>query len=282
MIELWPLLAIALLPLAAGLIWSRHGAEWSIRTALSATLMCALCYSLTFFWQEIWLVIPKALTPGLEPILYHNDHAWRGDNRIAELLQGTGAVATLVSGVVFLFALVHARNASPTRALFLFWMAFQGFFQSLSQVVIGALVPGNDVGRAFAYLNVGSVARFVILAAAILALWGVGRTLARLYPLAVSPRGEGSSGLALSIVIPALLAVVLIIPFRIPREMIEVVLAPLVANAIGAGWVMAGAIAARPSEPKHAGSKPLLIAPALALCLLLAFFQLVLRPGIAF
>jgi hypothetical protein len=43
---------------------------------MASLLLCALAFNLTFFWQELWLVIPKALTPGPHPVLYHNDHGW--------------------------------------------------------------------------------------------------------------------------------------------------------------------------------------------------------------
>ena len=103
---LWLVLAIGALPLAIGL-WRlpRGGAAPIDGRALAAgTILCALAFNLTFFWQELWLVIPKAMTPGLHPILYHNDHDWTGTAPIVELLQGSGAIATLLSGLAFLIA----------------------------------------------------------------------------------------------------------------------------------------------------------------------------------
>ena len=37
----------------------------------------------------------KAMTPGLHPVLYHNDHEWTGPSPCVELLQGVGAIATI-------------------------------------------------------------------------------------------------------------------------------------------------------------------------------------------
>jgi len=281
-IQLWPLLVIGLAPLAAGFFLKRDSADFGVRTALGSTLLCALSFALTFFWQELWLVIPKALTPGLDPILYHNDHDWSGVDPIAELLQGSGAIATLTSGLACLFILMRARNASATWALFLFWMAFQGLFQALTQLAIGALLAGNDVGRALAYLGVGGAAKAALFVCAVGSMWVFGRALARIYPLASAPSAERSRGFALVILVPALLAVGLIIPFRIPREMVEVVLIPLIVNVVGAAWVIAGAVGAYPSDKAAATREPHLIGPAIAVCLLLAFFQLVLRAGVAF
>lgn len=78
-----------------------------------SVLLCALAFNITFLWQELWPVIPKALTPGLHPILYHNHHSWTGHAPVEELLQGTGAVATLASGVLAAFGLTVAQRASP-------------------------------------------------------------------------------------------------------------------------------------------------------------------------
>jgi hypothetical protein len=281
MVQLWPLLVIGIAPLATMVFLKRGGGEWSLRTALVSALLCALCFCLTFLWQEIWLVIPKALTPDLHPTLYHNDHAWSGDNPIAELLQGSGAIATLASGLAFLIVSMGAERASPTWRLFFFWMAFQGLFQALTQLVIGTLLAGNDVGRALAYLGVGGVAKAVLFACAVLAMYGAGRALARVYPIGVAG-AERSREFAAVVFIPALLSVALIVPFRMPREAIEVVLIPLIVNGLGAAWLIAGAVATRGQGGAECGLAPKWTGPALSLCVLLAFFQLVLRPGISF
>jgi hypothetical protein len=282
MIQLWPLLVIGIAPLATAAFLKRGGGECSARTALVSTLLCALCFCLTFLWQEIWLVIPKALTPDLHPTLYHNDHSWSGDNPIAELLQGSGAIATLASGLAFLIVLIRTERASPTWRLFFFWMAFQGLFQALTQLVIGTLLTGNDVGRALAHLGVGGGAKAVLFACAVLAMYCAGKALARIYPLASVAGAERSLGFAAVVFIPALLSVALIIPFRIPREAIEVVLIPLIVNGLGAAWLIAGAISTRAQGGTDPSALPKYIGPALTLCALLAFFQLLLRPGISF
>ncbi len=242
-------------------------------------LLCALAFNLTFFWQELWLVLPKALTPGLHPILYHNNHAWTGEAPIAELLPGSGALATLVSGLAFRFALSAARRASATWRLFFFWMAFQGLYQCLLQFAIGALLPGNDVGRALGYLGVGMAGKMVLLALAVTALAFVGGWLARAYP---DGTGEGRRRFGYTVLLAALLSVALIIPFRIPRNIVEVALIPLVVNLVGIGWLVLGAAFVRPNDNRPDRIKPAVAGPALALGATLLLFQWVLRPGIAF
>lgn len=61
----------------------------SLPLILNSAVVYALSYNLIFFIQELFLVVPKALTSGLRPTLFHNNHTWSGDNPVAALLQGT-------------------------------------------------------------------------------------------------------------------------------------------------------------------------------------------------
>jgi len=157
------LLAVVFLigPLLFGVAGVRHAARgpgqdgaprtWEGRLVLRSALLYTLAFNLTFFLQELFLVLPKALTPGLKPTLFHNNHTWQGDSPWVGLLQGSGALAIFVSGV--LCALLVRRCAARSRSLrlFLTWMAYCGLFQSLPQVMIGSVNPLNDVGMALQY-----------------------------------------------------------------------------------------------------------------------------------
>jgi hypothetical protein len=123
------------------------------RQTIGSALLYTLAFNLTFFIRELFLVVPKALTPGLRPTLYHNNHLWLGENPLAHLLQGTGALAIFISAIVCTLLLRGDRIHSTTVRLFLLWMAFSGFFQALPQVVIGAFVDNNHVGMALNYLR---------------------------------------------------------------------------------------------------------------------------------
>ena len=125
------------------------------RPVAHSMLAYVLAFNLTFFLQELFLVLPKALVPGLQPTLYHNNHNWEGDAAIADLFQGTGALAILVSGLIF--AVIASRRSKPS--FFILWMAFHGLFQSLPQFVVGAITAANDVGQAYDYLGLGPVGR---------------------------------------------------------------------------------------------------------------------------
>jgi hypothetical protein len=266
-----------LLPLLAGFArLRRSGASASPWPRPGAVLLCTLAFNLTFFWQELWLVIPKALTPGLSPILYHNDHDWTGSSPVAPLLQGTGALATLCSGLGSLALLRGWRNGSTGARLFLWWLAFQGLFQSLTQFAIGSLLPGNDVGRALAWLGAGAAAKIAVCGASVVAMAGAGIGLASRAPAGT----DGTRASALALLATAAGCVVLSVPFREPRDLVEVAMIPAIVNLVGIGWVVFGATLAR--GPAAGRDAPGVAWPLLGLVMLLAVFQLVLRPGIRF
>ncbi|WP_077148556.1 hypothetical protein [Sphingopyxis sp. KK2] len=276
MILLWLVAGLGLLPLLVGTARLKRGkAPVDSRGLAASTLLCALAFSLTFLVQELGLVIPKALVPGLDPILYHNDHDWSGDAPVAELLQGGGAVATLLSGLVFLWLAGRVSPERPTWRLFAFWMAFQGLFQSLSQWAIGCWLSGNDVGRMLTYLGAGPAAKGPLFVSAVIAMIAAGIQLARRYPIP----GKGRIAIAQLAAVLAI-AVVLIVPFRVPREPVEVVLIPLVVHLIGLGWLAVGLNFRR--DTPFPSTAPSIAGPLAALAALLALFQLVLRPGISF
>jgi hypothetical protein len=88
--------------------------------------------------------------------------------------------------------------------------------------------------------------------------------------------------------LPALAAILLVIPFRVPRNWVEVAAVPVVVTVIGIAWMQAGAWAVRDVKASGAsglqsalGSKSIAYALG-ALLMLLLVFQLVLRPGVRF
>lgn len=258
------------------------------RPTAASTLLYVLAFNLTFFVQELFLVLPKALTPGLRPTLYHNNHSWEGTNPLASLFQGTGALATLSLGLLCLWLLRRPRQRSDGARLFLFWMAYCGCFMALPQVVIGALSQGSDVGMAMEYLQLGQAARS---AAGVLALGLMPLVALQLRrpaleladaPARIAGPGARTRWVFRMVTLPALLGTALVVPFRVPRELLEVLLVPLLAVVPGIPWIQAGAWRLRDARPNAAGAVP---SPAYLLAAaagLLLFFQLVLRPGIHF
>ncbi len=261
---------------------------WDWRLTAASALLHVLAFNLTFFLQELFLVLPKAFTPGLSPTLFHNNHTWDGDHPLAHLFQGTGAAAVVLSGVVCAVLLRRGAGGTTTRRLFLIWMAFNGFFQALPQVVIGALSPRSDVGMAMTWLGFGTGVKTGAAIAALIVIplvaWRLMRPVLELAPdPAHIAGGWARTRFVFQVVtLPALIALPLIIPFRVPREMVEVVVLPVLVTVPGVVWMQAGAWRMRrvaTGSPRASVSVGYLL---VAMLLLLAVFHLVLRPGIRF
>jgi hypothetical protein len=262
--------------------------RWDWRLSAQSAILYAFAFNLVFFIQELFLVLPKALVPGLRPTLYHNNHHWQGDDPLAALFQGTGALAILLTGLLFALLLSRRATRSTALRLFLIWMAYQGLFQSLPQLVVGAFSPASDVGMAMDYLGMSAAARTVAALAALAAMPAAGLWLTR--PLlglaasdaAIAGAGRRTSFVFLIAVLPALIAIPAIVLFRLPRELAEVIVPPIAVTILGLAWIQANAWRAADVRPGgFSAARPIL--PLLgALLILLLFFQLVLRPGIPF
>jgi hypothetical protein len=262
-------------------------ARWNARQTVSSALLYTLAFNLTFFIQELFLVLPKALTPGLRPTLFHNNHTWEGGNPLAELFQGTGALATLISGSVCLLLLRFRSWRSPTARLFLVWMAFSGVFMALPQVVIGAVSPRSDLGRAMAFLHLTASDRTAAAAAALILMPLAGWRLTREFLATAAERAQLASArnrmrfIFEVATLPALIAIPVIVLYRIPRELLEVVGVPVVVSLVGIVWVQAGGWRDGAVRPR-ATARESIVYPLAAVLVLLLVFQLVLRRGIPF
>ena len=292
------LLTVVVAPLlwgAWGLLRTRSAAiaaparsPWNWRATLHSSLLYAFSFGLIFFIQELFLVVPKALTPGLRPTLFHNNHHWDGDNPLAHLFQGTGALAIVL---VALACVAWLKLRPPRRMgwrLFAIWMAFHGFFQSLPQVVVGSVLPQNDVGMAFDYLQLSPAIKLSLglLALPLIAGLAIGfaRPLLALAPGSadIATPARRSAFVFRIATLPALLALPLIIAMRVPGSLDQVAIVPVAEFVIGVFWLQAAAWSS-------AGARSAGLAPVRSLWPVvwmvvaqLLIFQVVLRPGVAF
>lgn len=264
--------------------------RWDWKLTVISALLYVLAFNLTFFIQELFLVLPKAFTPGLRPTLFHNNHGWEGVNPLASLFQGTGALATLASGAACALLLRRGSGQSTAIRLFLFWMGYSGLFMALPQVVVGAISDQSDLGTFMGYFGLGTSSKTVLALIALalipFAAGWLGSLLLGQEPAAAqlaTVRGRKQYLFRITS-LPALLALPVIALFRIPREWIEVLMVPIVVSFVGLAWIQAGAWRAKPAAKRaanHAASTGISIAWPLGtvVCLLLVF-QLLLRPGI--
>ena len=265
-----------------------HATRWSWRLTILSALLYVLAFNLTFFIQELFLVLPKAFTPGLRPTLFHNDHHWEGQNALASLFQGTGALATFLIGSTCALLLRRGAGKSAGMRLFLFWMAYSGIFMALPQVAIGAISDQSDLGMAMMYFGLGPAARTAAALIALAAIPPIAIRLGRLLLAQIGGADHAASARSRNLFVfqaatlPALLALPLIVLFRIPREWIEVLLVPVVVTVIGLTWMQASAWRAGGNVSNGAPAAGSLAWPLTAVVCLLLIFQIVLRPGIHF
>lgn len=268
-------------PPAASLAW-----DWTL--VVASMLLYALCFSLIFFVQELFLVLPKAFTPGLRPTLFHNNHNWDGDHPLAKLFQGTGALATLIVAAACAYWLRRCPPRSALWRLFAIWMVFHGCYQALPQFVVGAIFPGNDVGMAMEYLQWSAPTKTVAALLAMAAIvWIAVRLLRPLLTLAAQPERIASAGRRSAFVfqvatLPGLLALPLIIAMRVPGSLDQVAIVPVAEYVIGLWWMQAAAWFAIPARAGETTAVRSVAIPLLALIALTLVFHLLLRPGIAF
>jgi len=243
-------------------------------------VLYALAFNLTFIVQELFLVIPKALTPGLKPILFHNNHDWSGHHPFERLFQGTGALATVIMASGFALWLAARPPRSAAARLFLAWMVFHGFLGALPQVLVGALLARNDVGMAMDFFGMTDLQK---ASAAILALGAIGAVCLWLTPrFARFTGGAPSSAILQTVTAPAALGVLLIMPSRVPGGLDQVVIVPVAVALIGVAWIQGSAWLADYRDPTVSDGPLRLAIPVVAALVQVLIFQLLLRPGIRF
>ena len=153
--------------------------------------------------------------------------------------------------------------------------------------MVGALVPQNDVGMALRYLGLGPAARTAAALAALVLMPAAAWHLTRDFLALATASGQTASARARTafifqvVTLPALAGIALIVPYRVPREAIEVLAVPAVVSLLGTIWIQACAWRCTAASP-HAGARESLRWPLAAAVALLLVFQLILRRGIAF
>ena len=273
---------------------SSPSAVWPL--IVNSAMAYALAFNLIFFIQELFLVLPKAMTPGLRPTLFHNNHTWSGDNPIAALWQGTGVLAIIVTGLICLAILPALERRSAVIRLLVIWLAYHGLIMGLAQIPVGALSSGSDVGMAMNYLGWGEATRAALAIVALISIPLIAVRLTRcLLQLAPTLNEIRAAGPRQRFILKAatgaaLLGTMLIIPFRVPRELVEVIGPPIVVAIVGISWIHAvgthHALAVDAfTRYERAPSRPVSDLAwwlVIALAALFALFHLVFARGVRF
>ena len=257
-----------------------------VRLIANSAVLYALSYNVIYFIQELFLCLGKQRI-GLTSYLYHNNHNWEGSDPRDQLMQGTGALAIFVLGVILLYVFLHIRSNRSWWTLFILWLTFHALIQSLPQVATAPLDPGSDTGQAFVYLNMPAAVNITLAALGILAIVWLSYLFSK-YFLALGREGQTFDHpfkrfktVWQVAVLPAILGTILLFPYRIPPvdryTMTYMLLLVSIPSVFAFAWVG--------KAPKAVGSgayDKVLVIPIVLSILVLLFFHIVLRPGVVF
>lgn len=261
-----------------------EGKSWVL--ILNSSLLYALSFNIIFFFQELALALGKRWL-GLKAYLYHNNHNWEGEHPMQALAQGYGAITIFILGVVFYFASLNLNKSSSSWRLFILWLSFQGFSQSIPQFISASTEKSTDTGQAFTYLGLpDEVGLLMAVTGIILSLW-LGYRFCQMF-LSLSDdtdviKNSEARGIYIRNIVlwPAIIGAVLTIPFRVmPWSRAA---SPFMLALISIPMILASARRMRLTTViETSASKKILIAPVVALVVLLLVFQLVLAKGVPF
>jgi len=254
---------------------------------LNSAVLYAIAYNVIFFFQELFLVVGKKAL-GLQSTLYHNNHNWSGQDPMASLMQGSGALAIFIIGLICWAWFQRIRNSRNEWKLLILWLAFHGLIQSIPQVMIAVFDPNTDVGQALvSYLGLNQtvlvgLAILSILAMIVLCIW-FSRPLLEIAPDSVDLSNPKMKLHYIRFIVVGAAAVgcVFIIPFRIPP--ITQLISPFILLVFSIPWIWS--VAPRVENVKTIGNivnNKICWKPIIFLVFLLLIFRIILAPGIEF
>lgn len=267
--------------------YSRPQERVNIATPINSAVMYALAFNVIFFLQELFLVIGKK-SLGLEAYMSHNDHNWSGDHPMATLMQGSGALAIFIIGLLCLGIFQVLRKSQGIWKLLFLWLAFQGLIQSIPQVAVAYFDPNTDVGQALVgYLQLGQPTLMIltflsILSTALLSIW-FSTPLLEFAPVSFNFDNPRAKFKYLGFIAfgAGLLGSLLVVPFRIPP--LTQAITPFIVFAFSVPWVWASGTLNKQANPRsNRINDQIYWGPIALLVLLFIFFRLVLAPGINF
>jgi hypothetical protein len=254
---------------------------------INSAVLYALAFNLIFFLQELFLVLGKKAL-GLKAFLYHNDHNWVGEHPLTLLMQGSGALAIFLIGLLCLVIFRFIPYSKGIWKLFVLWLAFHGLIQSIPQVIVAYFDPGTDVGEALVgYLNLSQPFLIILAIASSTATAMICIRFSRLLLEFASHHVDLNNPKAKFKYIrfialgAAIVGSTLVVPFRIPP--IGQAISPFILLAISIPWIWSAAAMSKPSIcTSNRINEKIYWSPILFLVLLLIFFRLILAPGVEF
>jgi len=256
-------------------------------TMINSAVLYALAFNLIFFLQELFLVLGKKAL-GLKAFLYHNNHNWVGEHPMTLLMQGSGALAIFLIGLLCLVIFQFILYSKSIWKLFVLWLAFHGLIQSIPQVMVAYFDPGTDVGEALVgYLNLSQPSLIILAitsmtATAIISIW-FSRQLLEFVSNDVDLNNPKVKFKYIRFIAvgAAIMGSILIVPFRIPP--LGQAITPFIVLVFSIPWIWSAAAMSKPIiRTSNRINEKIYWSPIVLLVLILIFFRLVLAPGLEF
>ena len=254
---------------------------------INSAVLYTLAFNLIFFVQELFLVLGKKYL-GLTAYLYHNNHIWDGSHPMERLMQGSGALAIFVFGLICLLIFLALRRSASIWKVLLLWLAFNGLIQSVPQVMVAFFDKNTDVGQALVgYLDLSGITLSFLAVSSIILTILVSVFFCRFFlelaptETAVAHPKARTNFLTYAAAAAALLGCFLIVPFRVPPA--TQMIAPFLLWLFSIPWLWATAHHTKNIEavPNEINEK-IRWEPIVLLILLLAIFRILLAQGIKF
>ena len=266
---------------------SQPDKKWNVvPTIINSSVLYALAYNIIYFIQELFLALGKKWI-GLKAYLYHNNHSWLGEDPRDDLMQGLGALAIFILGILLMMLFFRIRKSKHWTSLFVLWLAHHGLIQSLPQLSSVPMDRNSDVGQAITYLQLGSTLDYLISYASIIAIiilaYGFSRWFMQFIPVHIDPDHgiKRFRSIFYLVLLPAIIGTIILFPYRIMpvnRYQMTVMLLLVCVPAIFAfSWLIKGV---KPIENEI--NHKVVIVPIVLSILTLLFFQLILAPGVVF
>jgi uncharacterized membrane protein YjfL (UPF0719 family) len=274
-----------------GLNWAKYKEVFAPKgiayytTMINSSVLYAIAFNLIFFLQELFLVLGKKAL-GLKAFLFHNNHTWEGEHPMTSLMQGSGALAIFLIGMICLVIFQFIKNSKSNWKLFVLWLAFHGLVQSLPQVAVAYLEPTTDVGEALVgYLNLSEpfliiLAITSIISIAMVNIW-FSRQLLGFVPYDVDLNNPKARFKYIRFIAvgAAFIGSMLLVPFRIPP--IGQAITPFIVFVFSIPWIWSSATVSKHIRRNSSSiNEKIYWSPIIFLVLLLIFFQLILVPGV--
>lgn len=262
---------------------SKFQSKASFTAIINSAVLYALSFNIIFFIQELFLALGKKWL-GLKAYLYHNNHNWDGTHPMQGLAQGLGALAILIFGVI-VFGFIRAAKKTSWIYVFLVWLSFEGFAQSIPQFITAFIAKDTDTGQAFTYLKIGEPSGILISIACIFFMLYVCSIYSKLFLNMSSSHSVDSNAFSKfkylfgAVILASFLGAIICIPFRImPWNravmpfMVTLISVPMI-------WAYGWRIKSNKGHDNMINHK-IAILPIFFLLLVLFFFQLVLAKGL--